>query len=293
MIFVRQHMPAVCSQVDLAAEGVQHGSHLHVNGFGTVYQDGSGHFLHVQHFVGGQQRFGKARDVRRHGLSAAGDDEAPGGIQGAVHIDLGWIFKNGMPSDDVDTVVLQQSLHTQPDFLAAGIFVVDYGLKIDVIDRRLYAEGPPRPHPAQSFGCLQPGFYRDTTPVDTYPAQLLFFNHGNLGTQLRGPNRPGITAGTASDNDHIVHYFLPYKIRGCAPRFHHLRRQVTNFAKITRLTKKSQAPNTKFQINPNDPNSKIQTKDPASNAPNGIIPGSPDFTSWRAAILASVLVIEY
>jgi hypothetical protein len=87
-----------------------------------------------------------------------------------------------------------------------------------------------------------------------------------------------------------------------------------NFAKITRLAKIMKIPSTKYQISnksqhaahtprkrwrcgsacaARDPYSKIQTKDPAAIAPNGIIPGSPDFSSWRAAILANVLVIEY
>jgi hypothetical protein len=56
---------------------------------------------------------------------------------------------------------------------------------------------------------------------------------------------------------------------------------------------KFQAPNNKYQTKSNDPNSKIQTKDLSAIAPNGIISGSLDVTSWRAAILAHVLVIEY
>jgi hypothetical protein len=47
---------------------------------------------------------------------------------------------------------------------------------------------------------------------------------------------------------------------------------------------KFQAPNIKSQTNPNDPNSKIQTKDASAVVPNAIIPGSPDFTSRRVQL---------
>jgi len=81
---------------------------------------------------------------------------------------------------------------------------------------------------------------------------------------------------------------------------------LTNFAKIIYLPEILKIPSTKYQI-PNksqhaahtprkrcrcgracaarDPNSKIQTKDPSTIALNGIIPVSPDFTAWRAAML--------
>ncbi len=45
---------------------------------------------------------------------------------------------------------------------------------------------------------------------------------------------------------------------------HHLNKQLNNISKYTCLMKirKSQAPKTKTQTNPNDPNSKYQTKIP-------------------------------
>jgi hypothetical protein len=78
---------------------------------------------------------------------------------------------------------------------------------------------------------------------------------------------------------------------------------------ITRLTKIMKIPSTNYQTptrgaiacSAREPNSKIdsielvagQTKYPSAIASNGIIPGSPDFRSQPAAILAIVLVIEY
>jgi hypothetical protein len=49
-------------------------------------------------------------------------------------------------------------------------------------------------------------------------------------------------------------------------------------------------PSTKYQISNKISMTQIQTKDPSAIAPNGMHPGSPDFTSRYAAILAHVLV---
>jgi hypothetical protein len=47
------------------------------------------------------------------------------------------------------------------------------------------------------------------------------------------------------------------------------------------------------QINANNPNSKTQTNDPSTIAPNDITPGSSGFTMRYAIIVVNVLVIEY
>jgi hypothetical protein len=56
---------------------------------------------------------------------------------------------------------------------------------------------------------------------------------------------------------------------------------------------KFQAPKTKFQTNPNDPNSKFQTNDLSTVVPNGIITGRLRFEKRCDSTAVNVLVIEY
>jgi hypothetical protein len=59
------------------------------------------------------------------------------------------------------------------------------------------------------------------------------------------------------------------------------------------LAKKSQAPKNKTQTNPNDPNSKFQTKTTSTCCLDGIIAGRPGFMKRYDRNLEKVLVIEY
>jgi hypothetical protein len=56
---------------------------------------------------------------------------------------------------------------------------------------------------------------------------------------------------------------------------------------------KSQAPKTKYQTNPNDPNSKFQTNNPSTVVPNCTITGRAGFTKRCDTTVVNVLVIEY
>ena len=58
-------------------------------------------------------------------------------------------------------------------------------------------------------------------------------------------------------------------------------------------TWKFQAPKTKFQTNPNDPNSKFQTHDPPAFVPNGIITGRVGIAKRYGPPAVNVLVIGY
>jgi len=70
---------------------------------------------------------------------------------------------------------------------------------------------------------------------------------------------------------------------------------LTDFTKITCLkkTRKFQAPKSKSQTNPNDPNSKFQTNNPSTVVPDGIITGRAGFAKRCDTTVVNVLVIEY
>jgi hypothetical protein len=56
---------------------------------------------------------------------------------------------------------------------------------------------------------------------------------------------------------------------------------------------KFQAPNSKYQINSNDPNPKFQTNDRSTFVPDGIITGRVSFAERYGPTAVFVLVIGY
>ena len=165
--------------------------------------------MHVEDLVGGEQCIGQPFNIGYFSVSPAGNNEVFGRIQLAVNANLSRIFKSSVAFEDLDAVFLQQPLHTQSDFFTTAVFVLKNLFKVDFFNCCLYAKRFTRSNAPNRFNRFQPCFGGNASPVDADSTQLACFHQGDPSAQLGSSNGGGITTGSSSDNDDIVHVYPP------------------------------------------------------------------------------------